>query len=186
MTTMLHHRPERIAVGVDGSVASHAAARHHGSATPTARIAMRSIRHGAIAAGAMALIYLVVVRAASGSWSHLVDQARRDWYYLVAILVGFGTQVTLVSELRHRRRFGRGATVTAGAGAGASTAGMVACCAHHLADLLPIVGAASAAGFVTDYRVPFMLAGITINGVAVTLAARRLRHTTLEHNGEPT
>jgi nucleotide-binding universal stress UspA family protein len=27
MTTILHHRPERIAVGVDGSVASHAAVR---------------------------------------------------------------------------------------------------------------------------------------------------------------
>jgi uncharacterized membrane protein YraQ (UPF0718 family) len=146
---------------------------------------MRSIRHGAIATGAMALFYLAVVRAASGSWSHLVDQAGQDWYYLVAILVGFGTQVTLVSELRHRRRYGRGAAVTAGLGAGASTAGMVACCAHHLADLLPIVGAASAAGFVTDYRVPFMLAGIAINVGAVILAARRLGHTAFEH-GEPT
>ncbi len=162
MTATVHHRRER------------------------ARIATRSIRHGAIAAGAMALFYLVVVRAASGSWGHLADQARQDWYYLVAIVVGFGTQVALVSELRHRRRTGRGATVTAGAGAGASAAGMVACCAHHIADLLPIVGAASAAGFVTDYRVPFMLAGIAINAVAVIFAARRLGQTTFEHNGEPT
>ena len=162
MTATIHHRRQR------------------------ARIATRSVRHGAIAAGAMALFYLVVVRAASGSWSHLADQARLDWYYLVAIVVGFGTQVALVSELRHRRRYGRGATVTAGAGAGASAAGMVACCAHHIADLLPVVGAASAAGFVTDYRVPFMLAGIAINAAAVIFAARRLGQTAIEHNGEPT
>lgn len=131
----------------------------------------------------MLLFYVVVVRVGSGSWSHLADQARHDWYYLVAILAGFGAQITLVSELRHRQQLGRGSAVTAGVGTGASTAGMVACCAHHLADLLPIVGAASAAGFVTNYRVPFMLSGIAINAVAVLLSARQLARTTHHHGG---
>ena len=137
-------------------------------------IAGRSIRHGLIALAAMALFYVVVVRAASGSWNHLADQLRQDRYYLAAILVGFGTQVALVSELRHRHGKGRRAALSAGVGAGASTAGMIACCAHHLAELLPVIGAASAAGFLTDYRIPFMLVGITINAVAVVLVARRL------------
>lgn len=161
--------------------AEHASemACHVGSAD-RAPIAGRSIRHGLIALTAMALFYVVVVRAASGSWSHLVDQVRQDRYYLAAILVGFGIQVALVSELRHRHRHGRRAAVTAGVGAGASTAGMIACCAHHLAELLPVIGAASAAGFLTDYRIPFMLAGITINAVAVVLVARRLGY--LKHH----
>lgn len=153
---------------------------------PKHQLSTRSIRHGAISAVVMALFYLAVVRAASGTWNHLVVQARQDWYYLVAIVVGFGVQVTLLSELRHRHRFGRSAAVTGGVGAGASTAGMVACCAHHLAELFPVIGAASAAGFVTDYRVPFMLAGIAINTVAVILAARRLGLEPILNVGERT
>lgn len=154
--------------GPTPAVACHIDPVHEG------HIARRSIRHGLIALTAMALFYVVVVRAASGSWSHLADQVRQDRYYLAAILVGFGTQVALVSELRHRHRHRGRAAVTVGVGAGASTAGMIACCAHHLAELLPVIGAASAAGFLTDYRIPFMLVGITINAVAVVVVAQRL------------
>ena len=165
--TTIQNRPEPIAVGE--------------ASRP--RFDSRSILHGVIAASAMGLFYVVVVRAASGSWIHLANQARQDWYYLVAIVFGFGTQVALVSELRHRRRFDKHAILAGGAGAGASTAGMVACCAHHLADLFPIIGAASAAGFMTDYRIPFMLVGIAINAVAVILVARQLRRTTSHDHG---
>lgn len=154
----------------------------HGTASRgVGRIASRSIGHGAIAAAAMALFYVLVVRGASGSWSHLADQAQQDWYYLAAIVAGFGIQVALVSELRRRRRLGHTAAIVGGTGAGASTAGMIACCAHHLADLLPIVGAASAAGFLTDYRVPFMLTGIGINTLAVAAALRSLRRFSAMH-----
>lgn len=145
------------------------------------RLNARSVRTGVIAAAAMALFYVVVVRGASGSWEHLAEQGRADWYYLLAIIVGFGTQVALVTELRRRHRPGSTATVPGAVGAGASTAGMIACCAHHLAELLPIIGAVSAAGFLTDYRVPFLVAGITINTIAVIVVARALRHHTAMH-----
>lgn len=61
-----------------------------------------------------------------------------------------------------------------GAGAGASTIGMVACCAHHLADVAPFIGATGAAAFLTDYRIPFMVVGIGVNAVGVIVAAQRL------------
>jgi hypothetical protein len=135
----------------------------------------RSVRAGALAAGGMGAFYVAVVGGLSGSLGHLLDQVRADWYLLSPIVAGFGLQVGLVVELRRRRAFS-GATVAAGtAGSGASTVGMVACCAHHLADLAPLVGAGAAAGFLVNYRVPFMLAGIGINGAGVAVAARRLR-----------
>ena len=132
----------------------------------------RSIRAGAIASTALALFYIVVVAGASGSWAHLTDQARQDWYYLALIIAGFGTQVAIISELRHRHRLHHGGAAVGGAGA--STVGMVACCAHHLADLTPFIGATGAAAFLTDYRVPFMILGIGVNAVGITIAARRL------------
>lgn len=137
-------------------------------------VTLRSVSLGLLAALGLAIFYGVVVGLASGSWDHLTAQVRADWYFLVPILVGFGAQIGLLVELRHRHRLHHGAAAAGGAGAGASAAGMVACCAHHLADLVPLVGATGAAAFLIDYRVPFMLVGIGVNAIGVTLAARRL------------
>ena len=133
------------------------------------------VRAGAIAGLALAAFYVVVVAGASGSWRHLADQSGSDWYYLLPIVGGFGLQVALVVDLRRRHRLHHSEAVAGGAGAGASTVGMVACCAHHLADLAPFIGATGAAAFLTDYRVPFMVVGIGVNAVAVAVAAQRLR-----------
>ena len=135
----------------------------------------RSVRAGVLGVIGLAGFYVAVVWGASGSFTHLTDQGRADWYYLVPITVGFGLQVGLIAELRRRHRLQHAAAAASGAGAGASTVGMVACCAHHLADLAPIVGATGMATFLTDYRVPFMVVGIGINAIGVTIAAHRLR-----------
>jgi hypothetical protein len=52
-----------------------------------------------------------------------------------------------------------------------SAAAMVACCAHHAADVLPLVGLTAAATLLAEYRIPFMLVGLgtTIAGIAVML-----------------
>ena len=137
----------------------------------------RSVRAAVIATVMLALFYGGVVWAASGSFQHLVDQAVRDWYYLAMIMGGFGLQVALVSELRRRHRLQRTAALTSGAGIGASTAGMVACCAHHIAELAPLIGATGAATFLIEYRIPFMIMGIGVNAIGVAFAAHRLRQT---------
>ena len=137
----------------------------------------RSVRTAALAASGLALFYVTVVSTASGSFAHLIDQAAKDWYFLALIIGGFGVQVGLVSELRRRHRLQHATAVAGGAGMGASTAGMIACCAHHIADLAPFIGATGAATFLTDYRIPFMVVGIGVNSVGVAVAARRLRNT---------
>ncbi|QYG94227.1 hypothetical protein HC251_18480 [Iamia sp. SCSIO 61187] len=130
-----------------------------------------------LAAAGLALFYVLIVAGASQSWAHLAEQTSQDRFYLGAIVAGFGTQVGLMSELRRRHRLHHGATAAGGAGAGASTVGMVACCAHHLADLAPFVGLTGAAAFMTDYRVPFMVVGISVNAIGVAFAALRLHGT---------
>jgi len=52
-----------------------------------------------------------------------------------------------------------------------STVAMVACCAHHVTDVLPILGLTAAAAFLAEYRIPFMLIGLgtTLIGIAVML-----------------
>lgn len=135
----------------------------------------RSVTFGGLASAGLVAFYVVVVLGLSGSTDHLADQARADWYYLVPIVVGFGVQVALLVELRHRHAARGAAAVAGGMGGGASTAGMIACCAHHLGDFAPLIGASGAAAFLTDYRVPLMVAGIAVNAVGVGMAGRKLR-----------
>ncbi|GBC87734.1 hypothetical protein HRbin12_01751 [bacterium HR12] len=140
-----------------------------------ASLPRRSLWVGGLGAAGLALLYAAVVGIASGSIDHLVDQVRTDWYLLLPIAVGFGVQVGLLSELRRRRRMHGLAAGAGAAGARTSTVGMVACCAHHIADLAPFVGATAAATFLYEQRVAFMVVGLGINAVAITVAARRLR-----------
>ena len=147
-------------------------ARRSAAATPISR---RSAATGVLAGFAMAAFYVAMVSGASGSWMHLRAQARQDWPYPGIIITGFTVQVALITELRRRHRLDAADTAAGGLGAGASTGGMVACCAHHLADLLPFVGATGAATFLIAYRIPFMVVGIGVNAVGVFLASRQLQ-----------
>lgn len=137
-----------------------------------------AVRAGIIGAAALAAFYALVVGFAGGL-GHLGRQAVEDWPWLVLIVGGFGTQVGLFAELRRRKRLHADVRAATGGGAGASAAGMVACCAHHIADLAPVIGASGAAVFLTEFRIPIMAAGIAINALGVFLAARRLRRTSV-------
>jgi hypothetical protein len=52
-----------------------------------------------------------------------------------------------------------------------STVAMVACCAHHVTDVLPILGLTATAAFLAEYRTIFMLVGLstTLLGIVVML-----------------
>jgi hypothetical protein len=136
----------------------------------------RSVAIGLAAVGGMAAVYGALVGGLSGSLAHLVEQARTDWFLLAPILAGFGAQVGLVIELRRRRRALRTAAATGATGAAGSSIGMVACCAHHVADLAPLVAATGAAAVLSAYRVWFMAVGLAVTLVGVALAGARLRH----------
>jgi hypothetical protein len=58
-----------------------------------------------------------------------------------------------------------------GTSGGTSVTAMVACCLHHVTDVLPILGVGAAATFLTRYQRPFMLLGLGMNilGVLVML-----------------
>jgi len=137
---------------------------------------IRSVRAGLLGAAGLAVFYAGVVGGVSRSLSHLAAQMASDWPWLAVILVGFATQVALIWELRRRHRMNRTTAAATGTGTGASAAGMVACCAHHIADLAPFLGAGAAATFLLDYRIPFMVVGIGVNTVGVAIAIRRLHH----------
>lgn len=136
---------------------------------------VRSLALGAVGSVGMGAFYVAVIAYASG-WQHLGGQIGLDWYFLVPIIAGFGVQVALMVELRARHRMRPTEAAIGGTGVGSSAVGMLACCAHHLAEVAAIVGATAATTFLANYRVAFMVTGITLNIVGITFALRRLRH----------
>jgi hypothetical protein len=127
-------------------------------------------------AGALLLtgLYFAIVSLAE-SPAHAAQLFWEDRAIVLPIILGFGVQVALYTVLKKRLFVpvadpGPSGALT-GAGGGMSAAAMVACCAHHAVDVLPLVGLTAAATLLAEYRIPFMLLGLgtTITGIVVML-----------------
>lgn len=127
----------------------------------------RPLFFGILGAMGLLVLYLGLVSLAQG-WTHAVELLAEDAWIVGPILAGFGLQVGLYTYLKTVvQAAARGTGALAGAGGGTSTAAMVACCAHHVTDVLPLVGLSAAATFLAEYRIPFMLVGLATNLVGI-------------------
>lgn len=143
----------------------------------------RSILTGLISALALFALYLLIVTAAQG-WQHAIELFRQDAWLVIPIMTGFGVQVGLYIYLRGVLQHGlRASKMMMGAGGGTSTMAMVACCAHHVAEWLPLLGLSAAASFLSAYKVPFMLIGLVLNIIGIVVIVRPIRkaHRYLDH-----
>ena len=131
---------------------------------------------GAGLGGALALIalYLGIVSWAQGR-EHALELIWSDRVFVGLISGGFGTQVGLFTYLKALQRAARGSAALAGTGTATSSVSMVACCAHHVADVLPILGLSGLAVFLVEFRTPLMLLGIGTNLVGIAVMVRALR-----------
>ena len=130
---------------------------------------------GTLGALALFALYLTIVTVAQG-WQHAVELFKQDAWLVIPIMTGFGVQVGLYTHLRGvMRRGSRSSKMMMGAGGGTSMAAMVACCAHHVADVLPLLGLSAAASFRAAYKVPFMLIGLAMNLIGIVVIVRAIR-----------
>ena len=114
-------------------------------------------------------VYVGIVSLAE-SPEHALDLFWQDKAFVIPILLGFGTQVGLYTLLKkglYMPMHLPAAGATTAAGGGMSTMAMVACCAHHVTDVLPLLGLSAAAAFLADYRIPFMLVGLITNLIGI-------------------
>jgi hypothetical protein len=141
--------------------------------TLTAPIRARSIVAGIVACGVLLAAYLGIISLAQG-FPHALAQLAADAVFVGPIAAGFGIQIALFVELRAIDRRHRATAAVTAAGTGTSAAAMLACCAHHLVDLLPLVGLSAAAVFLNAYKTPLFLLGIAMNIIGIVVIARRL------------
>ena len=125
-------------------------------------------------------VYFGILTWAQG-WESALQIFLPNRAYVIPIWISFGAQAALYSILRFRlflpvTSSGHSGTWTPikgvmGTSGGTSVTAMVACCLHHVTDVLPILGVSAAATFLTRYQRPFMLLGLGMNilGVLVML-----------------
>ena len=131
-------------------------------------ILLRPFAFGLLGALALLGVYLGLLTLAQG-WTHALRQLAEDGWMIGAITAGFGAQVGLFTYLR--RLQAHAAIGGVAVSTGTSTTAMVACCAHHLADVLPVLGLSGAAIVLNAYRSPLLWLGVVMNlaGVAYLL-----------------
>src|SRR5512136_3266161 len=131
---------------------------------------------GAALAG---IIFLGGIYFGLMSWAEGFKMAWALFWYdraiIIPIILGFGVQAALFAILKFRLFVPVNATGPGGALLGASgtasTTAMLACCVHHITDVLPILGLTAAAAFLGRYRTAFMFVGLgtTLIGILVML-----------------
>ncbi len=129
-----------------------------------------------LGSGLIAAIYFGILTWGQG-WDSAMSQFVYNRWYIVPIWIGFGLQAALYCVLRFRLFIPTTTTrhtgAVMGAGGGTSATAMVACCLHHVTDVLPILGLSAAVTFLTRYQRPFLLVGLGMN-LAGILAMLRI------------
>ena len=122
----------------------------------------QAVIRGTGAAITMLAVFFLVVTFISG-WAFTLSQFVAYWYFIVSLAIGFGIQIGLYSYLKQVvSHDGTPKTVIAISGT-TSTAAMISCCAHYLANILPVLGVTGFISIIGQYQVELFWVGIIFN-----------------------
>lgn len=137
------------------------------------RQALGPLAAGAVAYSALLAIYFGVLTLVSG-WSFTLFQFAEFWPYVVTLALGFGAQAGLYLHLRQlslRHHHAHRVIVASGT---TSTAAMLACCTHYLANLLPVLGAVGVVSLAAQYQVELFWIGLAFNAAGLAYIGRQV------------
>ncbi len=114
------------------------------------------------------IAFYVVVLTLANSPAHVLEQFIPFWPWLSLLIVGFGFQVGLFSFIRYRTQEKKAQAGILAAG-GVSAGSMVACCAHHLVDVMAVMGMSAAFVLLAQYQFFFIILGVLGNLVGIIM-----------------
>ena len=116
------------------------------------------------------VIYILIIFIATKDIQHVIEQFSAFKYWIIALVLGFGIQMSFFWYIRSGMHLaGSSSNAALAAGASTSTVAMVACCLHHLTDILPILGLSAAALFLSKYQSYLFALGIISNIAGIAL-----------------
>ena len=133
----------------------------------------KAITVGSLSSLGLLAIYFAIVTLVSG-WDFAQSQFATYWYYVVTLALGFGIQVGLYQHLKRVMMVQHGGAVVATTGA-TSTAAMLACCAHYLANIIPLLGVVGVVTVIAQYQVQLFWVGLAFNLAGIGYLALKVR-----------
>lgn len=141
------------------------------TAEKTKNLLTKPILYGICGGLSLLLIYFSILSIAN-SLDHAWDEFVRLWYWIFILVFGFGIQIGLyvyVREFVKLQREKQPSSSMVAASGGVSTVSMIACCAHHLAEVLPLIGLSTLALVLNEFQLFFILIGVFSNFLGITM-----------------
>ncbi|MBI5462997.1 MAG: hypothetical protein HY941_12500 [Gammaproteobacteria bacterium] len=146
------------------------------------QIWIKSVRAGVGGGLALLVAYFVILTLVSG-WDFAREQFSTFWYFVVALAAGFGVQLGLFIYLRQITRHSDASGKVVAVSGATSTGAMIACCAHYLANVLPILATTGIVALVAQYQISLFWVGLAFNTAGIVYVGRKAvqasRHMTL-------
>lgn len=118
-------------------------------------------------------VYFVIVSAISGL-TFAANQFFALGYFILGLALGFGIQIGLYTYLKDSiRQRGASAAVVAVSGT-TSTAAMISCCVHYLANIVPLIGATGIVSLIGQYQIKLFWIGIIFNAAGIVYIANKI------------
>lgn len=118
-------------------------------------------------------LYFGILALVSG-WQFTLEQFATFWYFVVALAAGFGVQIGLYMHLRDVTRHRDASSSVVAVSGGTSTAAMISCCTHYLANVLPVLGATGFVALVAQYQVELFWVGVAFNAGGIVYVGRKV------------
>jgi len=140
----------------------------------------RALEYGTTGAALLLAVYFGALTFVSG-WEFTVDQFSQFWYFIVPLAVGFGVQVGLFTRLRALVNSTKKTGAVVATSGTTSTAAMVSCCTHYLANIAPIIGAAGLVAFTAQFQLELFWLGLLLNIAGVAYVGSKVIQASKEH-----
>ena len=122
--------------------------------------------YGILSGFGLLLVYLILI-SLFNNFNFALLNLRSYWFLIFPLAAGFGTQIGLLTSIRH------GAQVGAAVGGTSAVSGgsMLACCSHFALNLIPIASFAGASSILMKYQPWFLGFGLfsSVIGIGVLL-----------------
>jgi len=120
------------------------------------------------------LAFYMGIMTLTADWYYAQIQFEEYRWWIIGLSIGLGIQSTLFVLMRRGLKGGekKAARSTLVASGGISTASMVACCLHHITDIVPVLGFSVLAVTLQKYQTLFFLGGVLSNLFGILMMIR--------------
>ena len=131
-----------------------------------------------VAASLGLIAFYMGLMTLTGDWFYATIQFEEYRWWILSLSLGLGIQSALFTFIRRglKGKEKNAARSTLAASGGVSTGAMVACCLHHLSDIVPFLGLPILAVTLQKYQTFFFLIGVLSNFFGILMMLRMMRN----------